>query len=176
MSEIRIKFDFSKLVKLPKALKAKLMDEWMGIALRAYGLTLERMVVLEIQRRNLSVTGDLMGSIVSRVSRRVGSWMVRVGTNLRTQSGYPYPVGVHEGTIPHFAPIEPLIKYVEKKFGEGGKEKLRHAYALRGYIAKQGTQGHPFMQAIFTKERPYIESRISYELGRVIAQKGGKIV
>lgn len=176
MSETRIQFDFGKLIKLPKALKEKMMDEWVGVALRAYGLTLERLVVLEIQKEGLTVSGDLMGSIVSRVTKKVSSWIVRVGTNLKTESGYPYPVGVHEGTIPHFAPIRPLIKYIALKYNEKGKEGLKHAYALRGAIKKYGTKPHPFMQKVYDREKAYIESRIGYELGRVIAERGGKIV
>ena len=184
-----VKFDLSELVKFNKNL-AKKIPIWMEKALIDYGLTLEELIVDEIDRMKLSVSGEMKKSVTHIVKERLHGWLVTIGTNVKTAGGYPYPIGVHEGTIAHWAPIAPLIEWVRRKGlagtysikthrRTGGKAKKAAqdkavAYAIQHKISKVGTKAHPFMTNVFTKERYKIRKEIGKALLREM--KGGKVV
>lgn len=61
---------------------------------------------------------------------------------------------VEYGTDPHWMPIEPLLKWANKKFGK--KEGTSIAYAVQKKIAKYGTQPTAYVRnAIDTVLRRY---------------------
>jgi hypothetical protein len=186
----QIDIDWSQFQTFNKKL-GKFIPVKLEAALTDYGLYLEKIIVDEIDRMDLSVSGEMKKSVTHIVRERLQGWLVWVGTNVRTAGGYPYAVGVHEGTCPHWAPIEPLIEWVKKKgmaatqfsiktHGRtGGKkqragEDLAMAYRIQSKIAREGTEPHPFMTNVFTKERHKIRKEIGMALFRKM--KGGKVV
>jgi hypothetical protein len=171
----RIKFDLSELVKVPDLLKKKIIDEWLVQACESYALYLEEMVVDEIDRLKLNVSGDMRKSITHDVTRTLINYLIVVGTNLKTASGYPYPLGVHEGTRPHWGPIAPLQTWVRLKLNiQDAKEANQIAHRIQWSIAKKGTKPHPFMKNVFEKEKPYIAQKIGNYLTEAMA--GGQFV
>jgi hypothetical protein len=170
----KVKFDYSELKKFFPKLE-KNLDKWIDTALEDYALYLEEKVVDEIDARNISVSGELKKSITHKVTDEVMGWMVWVGTNLRTETGYPYPVGVHEGTRPHAAPIDPLREWVRLKLNiSNEKENRRVAWAIWWKIKQVGTKKNPFMSSVFAKEK----RKINQEVGKALlrAMRGGKVV
>jgi hypothetical protein len=172
---VEITFNWDEYKVFNKKLRDKMFKEWMNTALNAYALTLEEMIVDEIERMNLQVDGWLKQSITSQVTKKINEWLVNVGTNLRTSSGYPYPVGVHEGTIPHTPPWEPIEEWVRKKINPASPKELKKITgAVWSKIRRYGTEAHPFMQKVFSKSDDQIRAEIGKEL--IIAMKGGKVV
>lgn len=184
-----VEFDLSELLKFNKNLVKKI-PKWMEKALGDYGLTLEELIVDEIDRMNLNVTREMGKSVTHIVRERLKGWLVTVGTNVKTASGYPYAIGVHEGTDPHWAPIGPLIEWVKRKGIAGTYSIKTHkrtggaktgaaqdkavAFAIQHKIAKEGTDAHPFMTNVFTR----VKSKIRKEIGRalMIVMRGKKVV
>jgi len=174
MPDKEVKIDLSELKKFMGKLD-KNLDKWIDIALTDYALTLEGMVVDEIEKRHISVSGELKKSITHEVIKQLHGWLINVGTNLKTGSGYPYPVGVHEGTKPHAMPIAPLKEWVRLKLNiSKEKENTRVAWAIWWKIKKFGTKGNPFMGSVFAKEK----HRMNREIGNALyrAMKGGRVV
>ncbi len=110
-------------------------------AIREAMLQIEREVVLEIERQKLEVSGFLKQSITSEVVDNVAT----IGTNMK------YAAAVHEGSKPHWAPIDPLRVWVHMKFGLRGKEVEKTARAVQVSIAKKGTKPHPFFTNAFER-------------------------
>ncbi len=169
-----VKFDLSDFVKFNKNLKKKI-PQWMDKALTNYGLMLEELIVDEIDRMKLNVSGEMKKSVTSIVKEKLKGWLVTVGTNVKTAGGYPYPIGVHEGTIAHWPPSGPIREWVRRKLNITAEPELRKAtYLISRKISKEGTKPHPFMTNVFTKERYKIRKEIGKALMRVM--KGGKVV
>jgi len=124
------------------SVKVDMSEPWKRIeqaiegGIRESVLLVEREVVLEIERDKLEVEGDLKSSIVSDVD----------GMRASVSSDKEYAPWVHEGTQPHWAPIQPLRNWVQRKFGESGDDLERTARAVQASIAKKGTKPHPFMK------------------------------
>lgn len=113
-------------------------------------------------------TANLRGSFVASGREVTGGYAVSVGTP------YDYALYVETGTVPHWAPIQPLIEWVEGKLQPhvkaiglqfiGGraaparkgtrvlrgdkrqKEILRVAYAIQAKIHEEGTRGQYIIQ------------------------------
>jgi len=169
-----VTFDLSKLVKFNKNLE-KRIPIWMEKALENYGLTLEELVVDEIDRMKLNVSREMGKSVNHIVKERMKGWLVNVGTNVKTAKGYPYAIGVHEGTIAHWPPEGPIRAWAKRKLNITNEKELKKAtYFIRKQISEKGTEEHPFMTNVFTKEK----SKIRKEIGKALmrAMKGGKIV
>lgn len=169
-----VKFDLSELAKFNKNLGKKI-PQWMDKALTDYGLTLEELIVDEIDRMKLSVSGEMKKSVTSIVREKLHGWLVQVGTNVKTAGGYPYPIGVHEGTIAHWPPSDPIREWARRKLNISDERELKKAtFLISRKISKEGTKAHPFMTNVFTKERYKIRKEIGKALMRVM--KGGKVV
>jgi hypothetical protein len=184
----KVEIDLTKLKKFLGDLDTKI-DEWLYAALTDYGLKLEEMITDEIDAMHLNVSGEMKKSVAHQVQSRSLSRVYRliVGTNVKTADGYPYPVGVHEGTIPHWPPIAPIIEWVRKKGvagtysikthkRTGGKKKVAAqdksaAYAIQRGIAKKGTAKHPFMTNVFIREQFQMRQEIVNSLYHVM--RGG---
>ena len=170
----KVEFDLKELVKFNKKLGKKI-PIWMEKALTNYGLTLEELIVDEIDRMKLNVSGEMKKSVTHIVREKIHGWLVQVGTNVKTASGYPYPIGIHEGTVAHWPPEGPIREWARRKLNITNEFELRKAtYFIRKKISEVGTKAHPFMTNVFTKER----SKIRKEIGRALmhVMKGGKVV
>lgn len=170
----KVEFDLKELLKFNKKLEKKI-PIWMDKALINYGETLEMLIVDEISRMGLDDTREMGKSVAHIVREKTRGWLVQVGTNVKTASGYPYPIGVHEGTCPHWPPEGPIREWARRKLNITNEFELRKAaYFIRLKISKVGTKAHPFMTNVFTKEKFKIRKEIGKALMYVM--RGGKIV
>jgi len=60
------------------------------------------------------------------------------------EDGVSYGIHLEYGTSPHWVPIKPLIEWAKR---HGGDESF--GYAIRGKIAKHGTNAHPFFRPAY---------------------------
>lgn len=60
--------------------------------------------------------------------------------------GAEYGLFIEYGTSPHWVPIKPLIEWAKR---HGGDDNF--GYALRGKIAKEGTNAHPFFRPAYNE-------------------------
>lgn len=83
-----------------------------------------------------------------------------------------YGAAVEYGTVPHFPPVAPLIRWVEKKFGThlSAGEQKSVAYAIARTIAKRGTAGHFMFQRAFEQGRERAETLLDQALDEALAQ------
>lgn len=121
-------------------------------------------------------------NVYKEAARIIG--VVGVGANV------PYGIFRHEGTRPHFPPIDPIQKWVVYKGlvkhkgnptsinairtsimvgsnsekSEGRKlwnESRQIAFAIARKISKKGTQGLPFLKLALNQNREFIQRKIS---------------
>jgi len=67
-----------------------------------------------------------------------------------TSKGAPYPLFVHEGTRPHFPPIDAIAPWAN-----------RHGippFALAMSIAQKGTKANPWLERTIEKLRPHLQN------------------
>ena len=170
----KVEFDLRELQKVPEKIRRQTMNKWMLKALHRYGMELEALVVDQIQDMGINFHGDLMKSIKSQVKKELNGFLLNVGTNLKTKSGYPYPVGVHEGTKPHWTPKNVIREWVRLKLNIKKEPELSRAtFFIRRKIATKGIKGRPFMQIVFKQEKRKMADKISKHLA--VAMGGGKI-
>ena len=167
--------------KIFKEIQKEILKETLRFA-RKIALIVERNVVEAIDEKDLRASADLRKSIKSKVIQTTYKTVVEVF------SGMKYAVYVHEGTKPHFPPIEPIMNWVRKKgigqqfsiktkralgtkrrkvktaggFSEGtySKEIRSIAYAIAHGISKKGTKAVPFFKLGLAQSIPVIEREI----------------
>jgi len=162
-------------------------------------LKLEERVIQEIEKTlrqiTLKIAGDatqiivdenavgynrqLYRNIRQNVFREAGRiiGVVGVGANV------PYGIFRHEGTRPHFPPIEPIqrwviykglvknnnrvttIKAVLKNSKKGNKkvfdESRQIAFLIARKISQKGTKGLPFLKLALEQNREFIQQKLS---------------
>jgi len=96
--------------------------------------------------------------VVSEVQRELGKIVLKVGPNIT------YSIFVHEGTKPHWVPLDALTVWVQKKFNMSGKEVLKTAKAIQFKISKQGTAPKPFLKFVFNQYQASIQKLIGEKL------------
>lgn len=96
-------------------------------------LLLER----EVSERTPSFQGLLRDSIGAEPLEVRGT---TVSGSVGTALAYALPVEL--GARPHMPPVEPLVDWVRRKLGKGGKEGRGVAWAVARKIAKKGTPAH----------------------------------
>ena len=124
----------------------------------------------KIIRDNKAVaTAELVKNLREQVYESAGQiiGVVGIGANV------PYGIYEHEGTKPHFPPIEPLVKWVIKKGiirddkgrtttmrrakKEGDDVKARAiAFLIARKISKSGTKGLPFLKMALMMNTDFI--------------------
>lgn len=145
-------------------------------------LKLESETVDVIDENDIRSEGSLRKSISSNIENRskeaVLSYLVKVFGNVN------YAVYVHEGTRPHFPPIEPIMRWVKNK-GIGQQFYIKSkraiatkrkavktksglsenkyssevrsvAYAIAKSISKKGTRGKKFFELALAQAEPTI--------------------
>lgn len=149
-------------------------DEVLKLAHRIKSILVAKVVEV-IDKENLIATGELRKSMDGEVLSKVDELIIRVFTNAVSPEGFPYPIAVHEGTKPHFPPIEPIAKWVvRKKLSLGDikrrgsiakmaeSEKIRRiAFAIAKKMSKKGTKGVKFFEIALKEAMPQIENEIS---------------
>lgn len=102
------------------------------------GLEAERLMLDYLAKHNIDDQGDLAKSITSEVETELNSIRLQFGSNVK------HGIFVHDGTKPHWAPIEPLEKWVVRKLGYTFPEAAQVARRVQLKIAKRGTKAKPY--------------------------------
>ena len=153
-------------------------------------LEIEKEVVNVIKENDIIMDGSLRKSIssdvIDRSTSETISYLGKVFGNVN------YAVFVHEGTKPHFPPIEPIMHWVKRKgigqqfyikskraiatkrksvrtksgFSEQkySSEVRSVAYAIAKSISRKGTRGIKFFEMALAQARPEITRRIKETL------------
>lgn len=134
------------------------------------GLMLERETMDVIAANNKVATGDLRKSISSKVTKLVSEYLITCFSNTN------YAVYVHDGTRPHFPPIDKIAKWIRLK-GIAGRysvkthdrvgnkldqsnEDRRLAFVIARSISKKGTKGLKFFDIALKQAWPRIEKEV----------------
>ncbi len=144
--DVDINFDISR--EMRQVVKAIEMELW------AIGKDVREKIIQLMKERGKRATGDMIASVDEKVRVHMDRMILEVGPNVS------YALWVEDDTKPHWAPIDPLKKWVRIKFGLGGKEKNAVAYAVQAAIAKKGTKGAKFMRDTWKIYRPQIVPRL----------------
>ena len=112
-------------------------------ALLAGMLLITKKVTDYLKKEKVNDEGDLQDSITSEVHREAMKIMGITGTNME------HAIFVHEGTRPHWPPVDPIKKWVMHKLGISGKEVSNVTFLVRRKISKVGTKGRPFFGFVF---------------------------
>lgn len=99
----------------------------------------------------MGVTGFLAGKWNIKMERFTGSLV----------SGSEHAVYVHNGTKPHWAPIDPLAKWA--------KRKGLNPYAVRNSIAMKGTRANPFLRRAVDQEVENIDKELDKGIKDILA-------
>lgn len=129
-------------------------------AFRRTMLEIEGDVIIEIEKLDIQVTGDLKKDVNSEVT--ASGWDIRgsIGNALH------YAPYVHEGTKPHWAPIDPLRVWVKMKTGLRGEDVDRTARRVQAAIAAKGTRPRPYLRNVMERW----QAKFEQVLGRKIAE------
>jgi len=107
----------------------------------------------------------------------IGAMPVEITANAvrgRVVTSLAYAAPVEDGTKPHWAPIEPLIDWVERKLNKRGDEAQEVAQAIRFKIAAHGTEGaHMFRDGLAAVE-PHLVPIFEAGAGRAIQRMKDK--
>jgi len=119
---------------------------------------IERKVVEYFQKNKINVTGYLRNSITSEVRREAERIIGITGTNLK------YAIFVHQGTRPHWPPIQPIKRWVIRKLGIRGADVPKVTFMVRRKIAKKGTPAKPFFTFVFKQYQNRIARTVADRL------------
>ena len=121
--------------------------------------TIERNAKMEAP---VGVSGELRAKITHRVEG--------FGQEIKGIAGSyaNYAVYVETGTRPHWAPIEPLKLWVQRKFGASGKEISAIAHAVQRAIARRGTKAQPYMKKGYNRSKSDIRKFFRRALGKIV--------
>ena len=145
--------------------------------LTLFGEEVVEAVVRYIRENGIDFEGDLAKSMIAEVTKVMGTITVSIGPTVR------HGLWRHEGTKPHWAPIDPLRNWVRKKLGlsaakvdtqvsfstKDGKvveftAKVspleQAARALQAKIAAEGTKGDPYLSVPFNLFRGTLAKRV----------------
>lgn len=106
--------------------------------LRRIGLFAERTILDYFQKHNIDDRGDLAKSVYSEVETTLKGMRMQFGANAK------HAIFVHDGTKPHWAPIDALEKWVVRKLGMTFPKAGEVARKIQFKIAKKGTKAKPF--------------------------------
>lgn len=81
---------------------------------------------------------------------------------------------VHEGTVPHWMPIDPLIKWVKKKGIASGEEAESIARAIQVTISREGTKPQKFLEKAVLEKQDGILNEVKEDLKKVPRKAGLK--
>lgn len=130
---ITIRFEDAGLRRMLSAAPSVVLDE-MRLAMLEASMLAEREVK---ERTPTSGAGTLRDSIGALPVMMGGG---RVTGGVGTALSYAAPVEL--GSKPHWAPMAPLLEWVQRKLGKTGDDAEQVAGAIRFKIAQHGTEGH----------------------------------
>jgi len=116
-----------------------------------FGEDVRAAVIQYLDDEGINVQGDIRDSINYEVAREIGRMRISVGSNS------DHAIFVHEGTKPHWPPVDPIKKWAIRKLNIKGKELLKATWFIRKKIATVGTDPKPFLTTpfyLYSKELP----------------------
>jgi len=136
-------------------------DLWQRLesALQWVGNDMVAAVRQYLDDEEINVDGGIKKSLHAEVQQMVGQLTMRIGPNVH------YAIYRHEGTRPHWAPIDPIRVWVVKKLGFTGKEAEKVAFQVQWKIAHDGTEGKPFMLSVYKAYKPKIIDLLIHRIG-----------
>lgn len=142
--------------------KVRIPDE--RAALRAVGGALWRngeIIASESRERHVPVADGTLRSSINVTQPQITGNKVEV----TVYAGGPaakYAFFVHEGTLPHWVPIEPLKEWAKKVLGDENA-----AYAIQQKIAMYGTKARKYLEIPWRARLPKIEGSIQKSLAKL---------
>ena len=113
--------------------------------------------------------GGLRGSVHAQEPEVLANSVIGVtGTSLN------YAQSVELGTRPHWAPIQPLIDWVQHRLGITGKEAESVARRVQFGIAHHGTPGVGMFHRAFSANRGQVAMRFGAANTRIAQRLSGK--
>lgn len=128
--------------------------------LELIGLELERLATEYINRKNISVDGDIKDSVKAIVESIASGLRLMFGANVK------HAIYVHEGTKPHWPPSKPIRRWVSKKLNPPSSKVGSVTWFVRKKIAEEGTKAKPFLGVPIRIMRERIPSRIEKAIAR----------
>lgn len=148
-------------------LEMKILQEIEKLAERV-GHILKNQTINVIEEKDIRATGDLRKTIDYEVQRKTDQIILQVF------SGVNYAFFAHQGTKPHFVPIFPIMRWVEKKgIGQSFSIKSkthRMVGTKRKLIDRKDKAGNVLESRKFSKE---VRS-VAYAIAKSISKKGTK--
>lgn len=136
------------------------------------GLTLEREVKDVLVANDKIATGELRKSIRYKVTKLLSAYLITCFANVK------YSQYVYDGTRPHFPPIEPIVRWVQRKgIGQSYSLKTRRMVGSNRKQLAIGKKriGLMSFENIYS-EKSYSEQvrSVAYAIARSISKKGTK--
>lgn len=163
-SDLKVTFNGAKLLRALE-LAPDIFVEEMASATTEGSMLLEREV---IERTPTSGAGTLRESIGAMPVQISG---VRVSGGVATSMAHAVPVEL--GSRPHWAPVAPLVDWVERKLGKQGDDAASIAQAVRFKIAHHGTKGAFMFRDGLAASEPQIFAMYDLAATRALARIEG---
>lgn len=112
--------------------------------------------------------GGLRGSIHAQEPEVLAGSVIGV-----TGTALNYAVPVELGTKPHWAPIQPLIDWVQHRLGITGEEAESVARRVQFGIARHGTPAVGMFHRAFGKNRAQVTTMFDQARNRIVARLAG---
>lgn len=134
------------------------------------GLIIERETKDVLAANEIVATGDLRKSIRYKVTKLVSAYLITCFANVK------YSQYVYDGTRPHFPPIEPIVRWIQRK-GIGQSFSIK-SHKMVGSNRRQLAIGKRRIGLArfenLYSEKSYSEEvrSIAYAIARSIAKKG----
>ena len=143
---------FASLMQLAARIKEELIKEAKAV----------------IDEKDVRATGDLRKAVDGEVTQETDSVIIEIFDSMF------YSAYVHQGTKPHFPPLDPIARWVVRKGLSSGAIKRRGslskqshereirsiAFLIARKIARKGTEGVKFFELALKQAEPNINSWI----------------
>lgn len=123
-----------------------------------------------VEKAPVGVTSNLRNSIFHLVERR--PMMIR-GT-VATGPGAPYGAAVNDGTKPHFPPLAPIRRWVERKLGVPVNRSWFVARSIQRKIGRVGTKGQKYGEQSLAAKQSAINGYFRAAMRRVTREMSGR--
>lgn len=135
----------------------KMVFNALDSSLERIGKEIEADVVdwLDANDHVVGVAGEpLRNTIVSISEHTLAGVELKIGTNRS------YAVYLHEGTRPHWPPIDAIRLWVLQKFNLRKDALEKRARQVQVAISRKGTKAAPFLKEPFNEYRPQLMPRL----------------
>jgi|GEM_PF-1687805 len=156
-----LKFEFQFDQNETKKAAVTNPDRAAAIIIKALVATISAVIKNDLHPTVLNLLNERVGkqptgNLASAFGTEIVEGKDAVEGKLMNAASYGLPV--EEGSKPHWAPLEPLVLWAQRKFGFDEFTAYDVATRVRYAIAHHGTEGKHFMRDGFEQTLPKIES------------------